>query len=305
MMLSDFLKKNITSQAEFIQNNGYGYGQVEPNHLSAQRTAQVYAQLPADPNIDILEQGQFVKYDYANGVVNFTGPGEWMLVFNEIKLYRENQLDCEFAMIKSNYNARVYSPFGGDRAGNPDTVWTKQSRWYNGKDDQGNTAYSFADGEDATYKVATEYDPEAEYFSDDQGTPATVADADAFAAGTFYVIDQPAKAPTTYTYDDVTAAPDMYEIHYNEDPYHIESLYKEAMMPVGTKMVPRVFKTNVGDIFTTNTIGETSVSLGQVLSPRSKDGILSLSGDNSIQWQVVKVYTMPDHQPGVKVMRIA
>ena len=43
-----------------------GFGQVEPNHLSAQRTSQIYAQLPAKSNISILENGQYVKYDYAN-----------------------------------------------------------------------------------------------------------------------------------------------------------------------------------------------------------------------------------------------
>ena len=97
-MLNEFLKKNITSQASFVE---YGYGQVEPNHLSAQRTAQVYAQLPAASDIPVLEQGQFVKYDYANGVVNFEGKGEWMLVDNEIKLYRDHQMDSEFAMIRT------------------------------------------------------------------------------------------------------------------------------------------------------------------------------------------------------------
>ena len=117
-MLSDFLKKNITSQAKFVE---YGYGQVEPNHLSAQRTAQIYGQLPAAKDINVLEQGQFVKYDYTKGVVNFEGAGEWMLVYNEIKLYREHQMDCEFAMVKDNYNARIYSPFGYgvDKDGNP------------------------------------------------------------------------------------------------------------------------------------------------------------------------------------------
>ena len=40
-----------------------GYGQVEPNHLSAQRTAQIYAQLAADSSIEKLENGQYVKYD--------------------------------------------------------------------------------------------------------------------------------------------------------------------------------------------------------------------------------------------------
>ena len=63
-----------------------GYGQVEPNHLSGIVTGQIYAQLPANKDINILENGQFVKYDYRNEEVNFTGKGEWMLVFNEIKI---------------------------------------------------------------------------------------------------------------------------------------------------------------------------------------------------------------------------
>lgn len=258
-MLKDFLKKNITSQASYVE---YGYGQVEPNHLSAQRTGQIYAQLPAAADIDVLEQGQFVKYDYANGVVNFTGVGEWMLVYNEIKLYRDvngiQQADCEFAMLKDNYQARIYSPFGyglgaDGTTQSADTVWDRQSRYYNGVDAEGKGSIT---------------------------------------VGT-----------NTYEYDDVTAAPDMYEIHYNEDPFHIEGPYKEAKMPAGTTMVPRVFKTNVGDIFTTNTVKADTLSVGDVLTPGA-NGILEV-GDGDMKWQVVKVYTMPDHQKGVKIMRIA
>ena len=249
-MLSEFLKKNIQSQAGYIQANGYGYGQVEPNHLSAQATKEVYAQLPAQKDIEVLENGQFVKYNYADEVCDFEGPCEWMLVFNEIKLYRDGQVDAEFAMLRDNYQARVYSPFG-----DVDTNWDKQSRYYNGVDSDGNDSITLGD--------------------------------------------------KTYKYDDVTAAPDYYEIHYNEDPFHIESLYKEKMMPEnGSSMVPRVLKTHVGDIFTTNMIADESVELKDVLSPRAADGILSKSGDGSMKWQVVKVYTMPDHQPGVKLMRI-
>jgi len=89
-----------------------GYGQVEPNHLSAQRTSQIYAQLPAAAGIAQLENGQFVKYDYANGEVNFSGAGEWMLVYNEVKLYdapwRESEKD--FALIKTNYTEGVMTP---------------------------------------------------------------------------------------------------------------------------------------------------------------------------------------------------
>lgn len=90
-----------------------GFGQVEPNHLSAQRTAQIYAQLPVASDIKVLENGQFVKYDYAHvdasgnhkPECNFAGEGEWMMVFNEVKLYddfwRESYKD--FAMLEENY----------------------------------------------------------------------------------------------------------------------------------------------------------------------------------------------------------
>ena len=239
-MLSDFLKKNITSQAGFIKAKGYGYGQVEPNHLSAQATKEVYAQLPAKKEIQILENGQFAKYDYAKEVVDFDGPGEWLLVWNEIKLYRDNQMDCEFAMIRDDYQARVYSPADSENAKQP-----YQARYYNGIDAEKNPI------------------------------------------------------------DDVTAAPDMYELHYNENPFVNLGKYHEKMMPeAGSSMVPRLMKTHIGDIFTTNMIADEDVAVEDTLSTRAADGILSKSGDGSIVWQVVKVYTMPDGQPGVKLMRI-
>ena len=71
-----------------------GYGQVEPNHLSAQYTAQIYAQLPAmigNNPIEKLENGQFLKYNYATGKATTTGDIEWMMVFNEVKLYDERR----------------------------------------------------------------------------------------------------------------------------------------------------------------------------------------------------------------------
>ena len=87
-----------------------GYGQVEPNHLSAQRTGQIYAQLPAVESIEVLENGQFVKYDYASGKVNFDGEGEFMLVLNEVKLYDERETYKDFAMKVENYVGKVMVP---------------------------------------------------------------------------------------------------------------------------------------------------------------------------------------------------
>lgn len=183
-----------------------GYGQVEPNHLSGIVTGQIYAQLPAHVkgtevgsanSITQLEQGQFAKYDYAAGEVNFTGDGEFMLVYNEEKLYDER----------------------------------KQSH------------------KDFVYKV-----------------------------------------------DDFT----------------------------DSKMYPRLIKTNVGDIFTTNTFGANTsdtaetqgvaISEGNYLAPGTtgflevikSDGtaVSSLSGVTGMAWKVVKIYTMPDGQQGVKIQRV-
>ena len=178
-----------SSKANYVK---YGYGQVEPNHLSAQRTAQIYAQLPAARDIEMLENGQFVKYNYADGVVDFEGAGEWMLVYNEVKVYRDRDTDADFAMKKGNYVGKVYNAFGDE-------------------------------------------------------------------------------------------------------------------MPEGTVMTPRVFKTNIGDIYTTNCVKETELSVKDVLVVGDDGYLTKTPGTNAgnMKWEVVKVYTLGDGQPAVKLMRIA
>ena len=81
-----------------------GYGQVEPNHLSAQRTGQIYAQLPADAtDYPTLQNGMFGKYDYVNGKVTNDGDGPWMLMYNEVKLYdKANQGYKDFYIDNTN-----------------------------------------------------------------------------------------------------------------------------------------------------------------------------------------------------------
>ena len=119
------------------------------------------------------------------------------------------------------------------------------------------------------------------------------------------------KIAITYAYDDVTKdVEDIYEMGFTNDPWKKLGIAREKKMPAGTAMVPRVIKTNVGDIFTTNTIAETSVAIGDILTPQAGvegKGLLAKAGAESadMKWQVVKIYTMPDGQKGVKVMRIA
>ena len=79
------------------------------------------------------------------------------------------------------------------------------------------------------------------------------------------------------------------------------------MMPAGTTMVPRLLRTQPGDIMTTNCITEAyaNLSVGSVLKINKATGYLSTSGDvNDQEWVVVKKYNMPDLQPGVKIQRV-
>lgn len=297
------LKRMPKSQAKYVE---FGYGQVEPNHLSAQRTGQIYAQLPAAPDIELLEQGQFVKYNYAangNGIgqCDFEGAGEWMLVYNEIKLYRNHidgtkQWDCEFAMIKDDYQARIYSPYDYEQ---PEIEY-HNGLALNGKDEKGQTSKVIpqtvtldVEGKSVTiggvrYPVKDNkftYN-EVEYELDEHGESKTLV-------------------PVVHSYDDVTLnTEDPYEFNFTNDPWKKLGIYREKKMPAGMSMVPRVFKTNEGDIFTTNTIAEETVAIGDILAPNEK-GILAKDDSQSMKWQVVKIYTMPDGQKGVKVMRIA
>ena len=87
-----------------------GYGQLEPNHLSAQRNGQIYAQLPCAEEMQTLENASFIKYDYANNECNLTGDGEWMLVYNEVKLYDPKHSYKDFVYRKTDFTDKKMYP---------------------------------------------------------------------------------------------------------------------------------------------------------------------------------------------------
>lgn len=95
-----------------------GYGQVERQHMAAPHNGQVYGQLPAlnadGTPIEQLENGQFLKYDYANGragVGTDDDGKEWFLVYNEEKLYDERrQNHKDFAMLTKDMSDGVIYP---------------------------------------------------------------------------------------------------------------------------------------------------------------------------------------------------
>ena len=86
---------------------------------------------------------------------------------------------------------------------------------------------------------------------------------------------------------------------------HAEGTKGAPVIGVSTDVVPRLFKTNVGDIFTTNAIKVAAPAVGGVLAPDAEGCLDTATEDATMKWQIVKVYTMPDGQKGVKIMRIA
>lgn len=98
-----------------------GYGQVEPNQLAGQKTGQIYASLPLDNSedngVNVLQNGEFMFYDYATGKVTadltnskITEP---FMVWNEIKLYEDYLALKDFAMIRVGDNYVTNNPAVG------------------------------------------------------------------------------------------------------------------------------------------------------------------------------------------------
>ena len=209
-----------------------GFGQVEPNQLSAQKTGQIYASLPLDESVKVLQNGEFMYYSYADNKVTAepTVPGqEPMLVFNEIKIYEDYLRLKDFAMIR----------VGDNYVTNPAAV---------GRVTQAN--YGWADGVDT-------------YGDGSLNVPATIS------------------------------------------PEHSERQAAKYRMD---GFAPRMFKTNVGDVFTTNMVKtDVDYAVGNILTPKKNEETKTLQleiGNGDIEFVVAKVYTMPDGQPGLKLQRI-
>ena len=79
-----------------------GFGQVEENQLSYYHTGQMFASLPLDTKVQVLQNGEFMYYDYASGKVTAEPKvdSEPMLVLNEIKVYEDYLANKDFAMVR-------------------------------------------------------------------------------------------------------------------------------------------------------------------------------------------------------------
>ena len=205
-----------------------GYGQVEPNQLSGIKTGQIFASLPLDKEVKVLQNGEFMYYDYANGSVNATAEAdaapEPYLVYQEIKIYEDWLSYKDFAMIRVGDNYVTNNPAIGR---------------------------------------LTSANTDGTVYGDGAETEGASIDHSDYQAG-----------------------------------YRMDGI------------APRLVKTNVGDLYTTNMVDEEGTyEVGTVLTLKKTDRntlVLSSSGNiDSVKFIVVKDYTMPDGQRGLKLQRIA
>lgn len=205
-----------------------GYGQVEPNQLSGIKTGQIFASLPLDKEVKVLQNGEFMYYDYANGSVNATAEAdaapEPYLVYQEIKIYEDWLSYKDFAMIRVGDNYVTNNPAIGR---------------------------------------LTSANADGTVYGDGAETESASIDHSDYQAG-----------------------------------YRMDGI------------APRLVKTNVGDVYTTNMVDEEGTyEVGTVLTLKKTDRntlVLSSSGNiDSVKFIVVKDYTMPDGQRGLKLQRIA
>lgn len=226
-----------------------GFGQVEENQLSYYHTGQMFASLPLDKKVHVLQNGEFMYYDYADKMVTAEPSkdgigGEPMLVLNEVKIYEDWLSHKDFAMVR----------VGDNYVTNPSAI-----------------------GRITSVSI----------------DPKTGSASNPYAGGSLTV-------------------------GVNADPAHTEYGYRMD------GIAPRVVKTNIGDIFTTNmvpvgveyaeqdilvpTVTETTV-VDQTANKTVTQKTLVLTKVESLPekgmaWVVTKVYTMPDMQPGLKIQRI-
>ena len=205
-----------------------GYGQVEPNQLSGIKTGQIFASLPLDKEVKVLQNGEFMYYDYAKGSVNATAEAnaapEPYLVYQEIKIYEDWLSYKDFAMIRVGDNYVTNNPAIGR---------------------------------------LTSANTDGPVYGDGAETEGASIDHSDYQAG-----------------------------------YRMDGI------------APRLVKTNIGDLYTTNMVDEEGTyTVGTVLTLKKTDRntrVLSSSGNiDSVKFIVVKDYTMPDGQRGLKLQRIA
>ena len=97
---------------------------------------------------------------------------------------------------------------------------------------------------------------------------------------------------------------DVLYLHASEEQIYEEHLGRNAYINKG-KMLPRVLKLEIGDIFETNAIAEEEIAAGDVLKA-GDDGLWAAKGAaTNYVAKVVELVTLPNGEAGAKLVIVA
>jgi len=270
-----------------------GYGQVEPNHLSSQRTGQVYAQLSVEPQTlanlatpGIIQNGMFLDYDYAkNSVVASPSGGSkiTMLVMNEVRTYADFLTPKDFAQIATGTTAGIgLSNEAPARFRSATLAAALQS---------GSTGITTI-----TVTSATEESISTGSVISFSGLVGELV----YLNGTFTVVTNAGNTSTINTSGTISGSTTVSSVATSSTIL----VYSPGSTAFNT-VYPRMYKVEAGDIITTNLVSNSDFNIGDTLSPGT-NGILQKvnAGTQSILFKVASVTTTPDLQPALKLQCI-
>lgn len=305
-----------------------GYGQVEPNHLIAQRTGEIFAQLPFTGFSSIIsngdnavEQGMFLDYNYAAGAAALPGATGGskltMLVYNEIRLYGPFLTNKDFALFPT--------PSSGLTSTNPIPGLAAAA---NNAFVNNTLVINIVDGGSGYTAGATNLTGGLITFSDGgSATFGLISNSAGVAVGATWLVNavyassaiSSIAVPAPITVGGKTATATAY---FNQSLTN--SVQTGSTTSSQQVVYPRLYKLSIGDIITTNLVGDgtladgtngatgragnlslSSLAVGATLTVNI-GGYLSASSGATVGnlYRVVAQTTTPDLQPAVKIQCI-
>jgi len=270
-----------------------GFGQVEPNHLTAQRTGQIYAQLPVEAQTladiataGVVQNGMFLDYDYSKNLVvspPLGGSNLTMLVMNEIRTYADFLTPKDYAQIATGTTAGI-----GLSNEAPALLKVATLNYYERLSASTTVTIAFTSATSGNVTTGSVIS-----ISGLTGLGATLNGSHTIVtnAGLTSTIAIAAGAHITAS----TTVSSTVQVVGTAGSTAFNTVY------------PRMYKINVGDIITTNLVDSTNglisdFAIGDSLVPAT-NGVLTKSTNTtaSVVFKVASITTTPDLQTALKL----
>jgi hypothetical protein len=320
-----------------------GYGQLEPNFLVAQRTGEVFAQLPFvyagvtlinSNSFNAIEQGMFLKYDYAGQKVTLPSLGGDKLTFlhmSEIRLFGPFLTNKDFALFPSptdatssyvstgiipglaqsanqilNTTGNLVINVNSSPTGFTAASYVQATVTFN--DGSGTSTYTFTNTGTTTAVFTTGTVHGTFFLTGDQINAIQFTTTD----GIYPVISNKSVTGIEFTGVNGATTPVVTGSVYINTAIATASTFTSTAVgnAYGQQVVyPRLYKPSTGDVITTNLLelgALSDIAVGQTYTPGINGvlGYTATGASTALLYKVVAVSTTPDLQKAAKLQCI-